>query len=384
MKTGIMTFHAAINYGSALQAFALQEYLSGRGHDVSVIDYISKSQRRLYPSAFSFSSRYNAKCTLSRLFRPVSGWKEMEMMSEKRSAFHAFCQARLRLTPERFSSEEELRRHDWSSYGLLVSGSDQIWNLSAIDASPAYFLDFVKGIRKVAYAPSAGPHPECRELTCVAKARDLISDYYAVSVREKATADFYSLEDVPVLPDPVVLHDADFYRSSECSPAVAGLPEKYVLYYAPGRKSHAAEMLADAASAGMLGKKSAAVLTKQTRIPVLSVCDGASSSYPVFSLPVPCGPDGFLYLVDKASCTVGTSYHLMVFSMLFGKDFWCPDAASDSRKVQLLSAAGLSAESTFFPFSDPDVRDRAAEAIMCLRAEADLFWKSLDKFLCSR
>lgn len=74
---------------------------------------------------------------------------------------------------------------------------------------------------------------------------------------------------------------------------------------------------------------------------------------------------------------MGTSYHLMVFSMLFGKDFWCPDAASDSRKVQLLSAAGLSADNTFFPFSDPEVKQQARQALLRLRAETDAFWDSI-------
>lgn len=379
MKTGIITFHAAINYGSVLQAFALQEYLTARGHDVSVIDFRSKAQRQLYPSAISFSSRYNAKWTLSRIMRPFSGWKEIRMTATKHSAFSSFLERYLHQTPEKFFAEEDLRRYDWSSYGMLVSGSDQIWNLSAIDASPAYFLDFVSGMKKIAYAPSAGPHPVSsgRAGLGLSQARKFISDYSAVSVREKATADFYSLGDAPVLPDPTVLHEADFYRSAECPLSGISLPERYVLYYAPGRCSKAAEMLADAASAGMLGKKAAAVLPQQARIPVLSVGDGASCLYPEFSVPVPCGPDGFLYLVDKASCTVGTSYHLMVFSMLFGKDFWCPDAASDSRKVQLLSAAGLSADNTFFPFSDPEVKQQARQALLRLRAETDAFWDSI-------
>ncbi len=379
MKTGIITFHAAINYGSVLQAFALQEYLTARGHDVSVIDFRSKAQRQLYPSAISFSSRYNAKRTLSRIMRPFSGWKEIRMTATKHSAFSSFLKRYLHQTPEKFFAEEDLRRYDWSSYGMLVSGSDQIWNLSAIDASPAYFLDFVSGMKKIAYAPSAGPHPVSsgRAGLGLSQARKFISDYSAVSVREKATADFYSLGDAPVLPDPTVLHEADFYRSAECPLSGISLPERYVLYYAPGRRSKAAEMLADAASAGMLGKKAAAVLPQQARIPVLSVGDGASCLYPEFSVPVPCGPDGFLYLVDKASCTVGTSYHLMVFSMLFGKDFWCPDAASDSRKVQLLSAAGLSADNTFFPFSDPEVKQQARQALLRLRAETDAFWDSI-------
>ena len=268
MKTGIITFHAAINYGSVLQAFALQEYPTARGHDVSVIDFRSKAQRQLYPSAISFSSRYNAKRTLSRIMRPFSGWKEIRMTATKHSAFSSFLERYLHQTPEKFFAEEDLRRYDWSSYGMLVSGSDQIWNLSAIDASPAYFLDFVSGMKKIAYAPSAGPHPVSsgRAGLGLSQARKFISDYSAVSVREKATADFYSLGDAPVLPDPTVLHEADFYRSAECPLSGISLPERYVLYYAPGRRSKAAEMLADAASAGMLGKKAAAVLPQQARI----------------------------------------------------------------------------------------------------------------------
>ena len=39
MKTGILTFSAADNYGAMLQCRCLYEVLRGLGHDVSVIDY---------------------------------------------------------------------------------------------------------------------------------------------------------------------------------------------------------------------------------------------------------------------------------------------------------------------------------------------------------
>ena len=71
MKTGIITFHAAMNYGSALQAFALQEYLTARGHSVEIIDFRSQAQERLYPSPVCFNSIYNAKQSVRRL---VTGW----------------------------------------------------------------------------------------------------------------------------------------------------------------------------------------------------------------------------------------------------------------------------------------------------------------------
>ena len=175
MKTGLITFHAAMNYGSALQAYALQKYLEGRGLDVEIIDFRSLAQRRLYPAPICFNTVYNAKNTLRRL---ASGWDTISFMRRKRMAFSRFMNEQMNLTSCRFGSERQLRRHDWSSYDMLVSGSDQIWNPSAIDFSLAYFLDFVestqaqgriclsgcsRGPCKVAYAPSAGPVPRLRQ-----------------------------------------------------------------------------------------------------------------------------------------------------------------------------------------------------------------------------
>jgi hypothetical protein len=39
MKIGILTFHAARNYGAVLQCRCLYEVLRSMGHEVSVIDY---------------------------------------------------------------------------------------------------------------------------------------------------------------------------------------------------------------------------------------------------------------------------------------------------------------------------------------------------------
>ena len=403
MKIGIITFHAAMNYGSVLQAFALQEYLRSRGNDVRIIDFRSAAQRRLYPGPISFSSLYNTKRTLHRL---LCGWKEIRFMSEKQAGFRAFASGRLRLTDKCFRTESCLRSYDWSGFDMLVSGSDQIWNLSAIDFSKAYFLNFTERVRKVAYAPSAGPHPHVSGSvqdnstsasgilrSPMSGVRDLLSCYEAISVREKSTADFLSLGDVPVLPDPVLLHGADFYRA--VMPGALKLPsdsnatglhdaggsltekERYVLLYSPGKRNRAAEMLADAVSSGMLGKNSAAVLPEDRRMPVFRVTDGASAGQYAGPDVLPCGPDGFLSLVAGSACTVGTSFHLMVFSMLFARDFWCPDAASDSRKIRLLTAAGLDPGSTFFPFSRPEIQSRLSSALAGMRQNADKFWTSL-------
>ena len=39
MKVGVITFHASHNYGSVLQAYALQQTVTALGHECEIINY---------------------------------------------------------------------------------------------------------------------------------------------------------------------------------------------------------------------------------------------------------------------------------------------------------------------------------------------------------
>lgn len=54
-KIGIITFHAAYNFGSVLQAYATQQSISMLGFDVSTIDYRPKSQNDYYGKLYRTS-----------------------------------------------------------------------------------------------------------------------------------------------------------------------------------------------------------------------------------------------------------------------------------------------------------------------------------------
>ena len=58
MKIGIITIHYGLNFGSALQAYALSKYLSKKSNKVEVINYIPErySIRRRY---FTTSRNYS-------------------------------------------------------------------------------------------------------------------------------------------------------------------------------------------------------------------------------------------------------------------------------------------------------------------------------------
>ena len=44
MKVGIITFHGAHNYGSVLQAYALQQVCLGLGHECEIINFRTDTQ----------------------------------------------------------------------------------------------------------------------------------------------------------------------------------------------------------------------------------------------------------------------------------------------------------------------------------------------------
>ena len=49
MKIGILTFHDEVNYGSLLQAYAMQSALLSMGHDAVIVDrWFQPDQERLY------------------------------------------------------------------------------------------------------------------------------------------------------------------------------------------------------------------------------------------------------------------------------------------------------------------------------------------------
>ena len=66
MKTGILTFPKAINYGAALQATALSRVLSDRGADVSFVSHVNKATVST-SKVFDLSQITDIKYTIAHL-----------------------------------------------------------------------------------------------------------------------------------------------------------------------------------------------------------------------------------------------------------------------------------------------------------------------------
>lgn len=325
MKIGIITFHASFNYGSMLQAYALQTFLERNGHEVEIINFRTDKQKDMYPKPLRFNSRNRIKQSIKRILLEPSS---IGPLYKKWHLFDQFLNSHLHITKE-FSTEEELKCANLK-YDLLITGSDQIWNTDCGDYSDAYFGNFIDHLTsKIAYSVSMGPHPESKNPNYYKK---VVKNFKAISVREQRTKDFLEKNDiynnVDVVVDPTMLLSKNNWDELiGTKPLIEG---EYVFYYTPGLHY---QFLDEAVK-----------IAKQKNLPV--ICDNsywprALRNYPTVRPYSAVGPIEFLNLIKNAKVVCGGSFHLMIFSIIFGKEFYIIGGDVDSRVQNLAKLAGV-------------------------------------------
>lgn len=327
MKIGIITFHASFNYGSMLQAYALQTFLERQGHKVEIINFRTRIQKDIYPwPLFRLSRHPHIKGSLRRILLEPSS---VLPLCKKWLLFNKFFNSYLHITKE-YSTVEELEQANFS-YDLLITGSDQIWNTDPIDFSEAYFGNFVPtSMPKIAYAVSMGPHPETKD---PAYYRTVVKNFKAVSAREYRTKDFleknHIINNVEVVLDPTMLLEKDDYsKLINGKPLING---DYLFYYTPSVPNY--PLLDEAVK-----------IATQKNLPI--ICDNSYwprslRNYPTVTPYPATGPIEFLNLIKNAKVVCGGSFHLMIFSIIFGKEFYSIGGDVDSRIQNLAKLAGV-------------------------------------------
>lgn len=298
MRIGIMTFLHNDNYGSTLQAWALQKTLREMGHEAEHIDYRPSRQEKIRNLLTSGNS---PKLVLEGLRKRAVKASEAGARN-KAASFSAFYQSEMRLSPPCVDHAALGRQAE--KYDALLCGSDQIW--SPVWLNPAYFLDFAPGKPKAAYAASLGVSqmPPPRKARRMAR---MTSDFTAVSLREEEGAAI--MERItgnrwPVMPDPVWLQSRAAWQ------ALAHRPKQeqpYLLCYFIGDNDdywHRAAELAD-----QMGLRVVVVpVTQSAYRQPYTLADGLS-------------PQEWLGYLDGAAHIMTDSFHGTAFAALLGKPF---------------------------------------------------------------
>lgn len=303
-KIGILTYHKYYNYGTVLQAYALQHYIS-RNFDceAEIIDYVARNEFVGRKLVFTRIKRLGAY--IKDFSKYYTIYRNQKNQGIKNRAFDRFFENNLAVSAKKADTIEALLAI-CKEYDAVMVGSDQTWN-PFVAVNGVFLLDYLDGekIAKLAYAPSIGISklPE----TSLQRYKNALSQFQALSCRERGGAAFLSellKRDVEFVLDPTLLLRP---RDWEEIATPVDVQEPYLLTYFLGdNKAH---------------RKAAAKIAaeKNLNIVALPVSYLEMKNKTIDSQYV--GPDGFISLIKKASFVCSDSFHGTMFSINFGKDF---------------------------------------------------------------
>ena len=323
MKIDIVTLHRAQNYGSVLQAFALQKQIEKLGHQAYILDY--------YPE------RYTNKGLLKRLKNKSSRFNNpLVLLIAKLLIYPSYLKKGIQLNkfmhylnlekPSFATNEEGMGR--FTDADAYCAGSDQIWNSHWNEGvEKALFLDFVpKGKLCLSYAASIGlsniPANEIDETKLLLDKFEFLSlreDKGVELVRELGRTDAVQCLDPTLLmsKEEWSLYADDSYKGKE-----------YVLTY---NLHHDPEI-----------DKCAKAIASKYHLQIRNISYNWHDIVRHGHLDWCPTVEGFLGLIKNAKYVVADSFHATAFSIIFEKPFVVitPEVAS-SRLSSLLKMLGL-------------------------------------------
>jgi|SaaInlStandDraft_4_1057021.scaffolds.fasta_scaffold14155_2 hypothetical protein len=308
MKIGILTLPISENYGGILQAVALYRLLHSQGHDIILIN------KKFYPKKVLWKKII----TTVLLKIPFHDFKEIKtndkLHKEKleRTKFHRpFIEKEIFNISEDLYAKQNLENFaQKENFDAVIVGSDQVWRKYYIQTDifyRNYFLDFLDGTKtkKIAYAPSFGKDywEGQNDSEDISK---LLKEFTAVSVRESSGVDickntFNYNKAIHVL-DPTILMDKRFYKDK--------IIEKY-----KESNTNKGGLLTYVLDEAKEKKKIIEFVQKNVGIESVHHLKGFNNSDLTYSVPQ------WLASFANADFVVTDSFHGMVFSIIFEKEF---------------------------------------------------------------
>ncbi len=328
IKIGILTWLHNGNYGTILQAYALQRFLRDEGYNVQNIDLhptIIERTKNLIKQRNPLSL-FLEKYEVYKMKIACTDSEKLKLRQEKQKDFLVNG---LNLTQKyrKFSDLSELGK----TFDIYICGSDQIWSPTYF--SPSYFFDFVSDEKKkIAYACSFGishmPKSKFERMKC------LIKRFDCISVRETTGANIVNelMGQRPIVNiDPTMLLNSGEWDII-CSKRI--INEKYLFcFFLTYNQAYQNTVQRIAEEKGL----------KVVIIPMTKESYRCSSKQIIDA-----GPSDFLGLIKYADFIATDSFHVCVFSIIYQKNFFVfkrfNDNKKDSRNVRvynLLNMFGL-------------------------------------------
>jgi hypothetical protein len=344
MRVGILTIYKLNNYGSVLQAYALQSTVNKLGFQGEIIDYSihHPTPSMLFEYAIHAYQEQGLRLLATSMFHygiELIQQKIGKLTSRDSNSipmpdiFDEFRDSHLILSEESYSPEK--LRQNPPGYDIYISGSDNVWLLDnrfgVSDGGARYYLDFApKNSITLSYAPSMGdPIVFDKHL---AKLKSLLGNIDFLSVRESSTAEFLSQiagRVVTTVCDPTLLlsrEDWDLLLPEKVSP--------------PSEKPYLLVYVAHQLDFDSPEFQFSRYISQKLGLEVVNIGYHFNEGRPTYSNVT---VSEFLTYFKNASLVVTNTFHGTVFSIIYRKGFYAfKPRAGPTRIRDLLSTVGLS------------------------------------------
>ena len=336
-KVAILTWLNNGNYGSMLQAYALQSFIRQNGYDVEDIDYNASTKAKLINWAQNrnsislFKEKFDMKFAKRKC-------KEAYKFDDRDKKFNEFKNKYIKTT-KIYSNPNDLKELI-GKYDAYICGSDQIWSPKLMN--PVFYYSFLpNNSYKIAYAPSFGVSKiEGRKRNQIKK---YLESFNHISVREDKGKEILKDiigEDYPIVLDPTLLINKDEWIELAKDNHEK---EKYILCYflTPNDK--------------YINKVKDFAKKENLKVKIITTPVGPFNTG--FEEIIDVGPNEWLGYIKNAECVFTDSFHGCIFSLIYKKQFYLFKRFSDNSKSSQNSR--IYNLSKIFKFEDRIVDEKA-------------------------
>ena len=315
MKTiGIITYHHYYNYGTMLQALALQEKVEQLGYQAELIDFKQDNSLSRYEMLKLRIKRMPVYIKERKKYRALADSREK--IKEKNELFEQFYKTYLHVGKKKYTTTQQLMENP-PVYDGYVVGSDQTWNPFVANSPEAFFLPFVENkSKKGSYGPSLAVKSLSDEKE--KEYRKKLSNFSFLSCREQDGAQLLSRitqKEVKCVLDPTLLLSAKEW-GKYCEFEIP--KEPYILVYFLGEKSE--------------HRRAVEKIQKLTNWKIISLPAAYLEMENNDYKKVWGGPKEFLSLIRGAALICTDSFHGTMFSINFQRNFFSFCKSSDSEE----------------------------------------------------
>lgn len=327
---GLLTPTEVNNYGTKLQAYAMQELMNKFG-TVEIIRYKANFTEKLIhkpEKAFMMHYRDVKPSSEEVLNFELSAKRKKSIASfDDKFIYSPICKGRNELKDQA------------TGYDAIVCGSDQIWNPVNL-ASHIFMLEFVPdNVRRIALAPSFGIEsiPFALRRTYASRLKHI--EY--LSVREKSGVEILKnlgRDDAFWCLDPTLL--VEKYKWDKIAEeATIHYDEPYVFCYFIGNNPFSREV------AGRVREITGCKLVNIPHFKSYVKDDEGLADYDLYDVT----PQDFVGLIRNARYVCTDSFHGTTFSLIFERELFCTErhhsgdaASTNGRLYSILSLVDLS------------------------------------------